>query len=58
MTIPTYDQFISPLLLALASEQIGLKARAAQDRVAAVTGLTETDRVELLPSGKALRFRN
>ncbi len=58
MTIPTYDQFISPLLHALSNEQNGLKARAAQDRVAAVSRLTEDDREELLPSGKAQRFRN
>lgn len=58
MTIPTYDQFISPLLLVLSREPAGLKARDAQDRVAALANLTARDLDELLPSGKGKRFRN
>lgn len=57
MNLPTYDQFISPLLMVLQEAPEGLRAREAQDQVAARVGLTPEHREQELPTGKS-RFRN
>lgn len=51
MAIPSYDQFISPLLLFLASQHAPVRKRDADEAVANALGLTESERRELLPSG-------
>lgn len=58
MKIPTYDQFIEPLLVFLASEPDGARARDAQEHTAKVLGLSEEQRSELLPSGKQRVYKN
>jgi restriction system protein len=58
MTVPTYDQFIEPLLRFLAANPDGVGARQAHDHAAAVLGLTSADREELLPSGSQPIYKN
>jgi restriction system protein len=50
MAIPTYDQFISPLLLFLAKETAPVRPKQAYAGVADMVGLTPEDRTEMLPS--------
>ena len=58
MTVPTYDQFIEPLLRFLATKPDGVQAREAHEAVATALGLTPEDRQELLPSGAQPVFKN
>lgn len=58
MAVPTYDRFISPLLLLLASQAEGLRSREAYARLADAVGLSEVDRSELLPSGRQRVYQN
>ena len=51
MTIPTYDQFIFPLLRLLAKNQRGIRSRDAYQALADEFGLTDGEREEMLPSG-------
>ena len=52
MNIPTYDEFIEPLLRTLAKHPQGLIAAQARELTAESVGLSETQRLELLPSGQ------
>lgn len=58
MTIPTYDQFIDPILRFLASHPEGALARDAHEAAAQALGLSELDRQELLPSGNQPIYKN
>ncbi len=58
MPVPTYDQFIEPLLRHLASKPEGSSITDAYAAVAKATRLTEADLAELLPSGGQAVFRN
>lgn len=58
MSVPTYDQFIEPLLRFLAGKPDGVQAREAHEAVAAALGLTADDKQELLPSGAQPIYKN
>jgi restriction system protein len=58
MAIPTYDQFIEPLLRLLAQHPEGLHARIARERVAELLGLSEAEKAEMLPSGLQAIYQN
>jgi len=58
MPVPTYDQFIEPVLRYLAAHPDGVPAREAHDAAAAALGLTAADRAELLPSGGQAVYKN
>lgn len=51
MPVPTYDQFIEPVLRYLAAHPDGALARDVHDAAANALGLSEADCSELLPSG-------
>lgn len=57
MTVPTYDQFIEPVLRYLAEHPTGATARDAQDAAADRLGLSESQRNETVASGQIM-FRN
>jgi restriction system protein len=57
MSVPTYDQFIDPVLRFLASHPRGASTRDAQEAAARALGLTEAQKQELIPSGQAT-YRN
>lgn len=52
MPVPTYDQFIEPLLRFLATRPEGVPAREAHEAVATALGLTDQDRLETIPTGQ------
>ena len=58
MPVPTYDQFIEPLLRFLAQHPDGVTARQASDAAAAALGVSEEQKQELLPSGAQPIYRN
>lgn len=58
MAVPTYDQFIEPILRCLAAHPQGMAARDVHDIAANALGVSETDRAELLPSGVQLVYKN
>jgi len=58
MPVPTYDQFIEPLLRHLAANPAGVLAKQAHDQAAVALGLTDDDRQELLPSGAQPIYKN
>ncbi len=58
MSVPTYDQFIEPLLQVLAQRRDGLRASEAHALVSEAVGLSEADKAELLPSGKQAVYQN
>ena len=58
MTVPTYDQFIEPLLRFLASRPEGAAARDAHDATAEALEVSEAERQELLPSGAQPIYKN
>jgi len=58
MTVPTYDQFIEPVLRYLALHPEGELATKAHDAAAWALGLTEEDRSLLLPSGTQRVYKN
>lgn len=53
MPVPTYDQFIEPLLRFLATKPEGAPARDVQEAAAKALQLTEEQRQELIASGQA-----
>ncbi|MFC4299580.1 restriction endonuclease [Castellaniella ginsengisoli] len=59
MTVPTYDQFIEPLLrfLASSSDELGIKASLAHEAAANALGLNDAQRQESLDSGQSV-YRN
>jgi restriction system protein len=56
--VPTYDQFIEPLLRYLAAHPDGAATRDIQEAVAEVMGLTDDQRAQHLPSGEQAVYRN
>jgi len=52
MAIPTYDQFIEPLLRLLAKHRDGVRSAEAYVALADQVGLTDDERLERLPSRK------
>jgi restriction system protein len=58
VAVPTYDRFISPLLLLLASRHEGLRSREAYAALADAVGLSGPARAELLPSGRQPVYQN
>ena len=58
MPVPTYDQFIEPILRFLARHPEGAVAREVHDAAASALGLSESDRQELLPSGSQHVYKN
>ncbi len=58
MTIPTYDQFIEPILRFLALNSEGAPAKLVHEAAAAALGLTDEDRSQLLTSGTQLVYKN
>ncbi len=58
MTIPTFDQFISPLLLLLAEHPDGLRSTEAYTALAARLQLDEAAQHALLPSGRQRVYQN
>lgn len=58
MPVPTYDQFIEPILRFLARHPEGAVAREVHDGAASALNLSESDRQELLPSGSQQVYKN
>lgn len=58
MSIPSYDQFIEPILRFLAAHPDGVAAREAMEAAASALGVSEADRLVLLPSGQQPVYRN
>ncbi|MCW8918232.1 MAG: restriction endonuclease [Gammaproteobacteria bacterium] len=58
MTIPTYDQFIEPVLRYLATCPEGAVAKDAHEAAATALGLTNEERQEMLPSGVQAVYKN
>jgi restriction system protein len=58
MPVPTFDQFIEPLLRFLAEHPDGTTVVEAYEVVANRVGLTADDRAELLPSGAQAVYKN
>jgi restriction endonuclease Mrr len=54
MTVPTYDQFIEPILRFLAKNPDGAPAKLAHEAAASALGLTDEDRIRMLTSGTPL----
>lgn len=53
MSVPTYDQFIEPILRYLAAKPEGAVARDAHEAAADALSLSESQRQELIASGQA-----
>lgn len=58
MTVPTYDQFIAPLLRYLAEHPDGVRTADAHEAVAAALRLSAEDRAERVPSGVQPLYKN
>ena len=58
MPVPTYDQFIEPVLRYLSQRPEGALAREVYEVAAAVLHLSDDDRKELLPSGTQPVYKN
>ncbi|WP_304362949.1 winged helix-turn-helix domain-containing protein [Pseudomonas sp. AU12215] len=58
MSVPTYDQFIEPVLRFLATRPEGVPTREVQEAAANALQLTPEQRQEMLPSGLQPIFRN
>jgi len=58
MPVPTYDQFIEPVLRYLAEHPDGAPARDVHDAAAEVLKLSDADRAEVLPSGRQRVYKN
>ncbi len=58
MAVPTYDQFIEPLLRYLAANPQGKAAAEAHEALADQLKLTEDDRAELIPSQMQAVYKN
>lgn len=58
MPVPTYDQFIEPLMRYLARHPDGVVAREAHEAVAQALGLSELEKGELVPSGTQPIYKN
>ena len=58
MTVPSYDQFIEPLLRFLAANESGVTAKQAHDEAANALGLSDEDKQLMLASGAQLIYKN
>jgi restriction system protein len=58
MPVPTYDQFVEPVMRYLAEHPQGAPARDVHDAAAETLHLSDSDRAELLPSGAQLVYKN
>lgn len=58
MAVPTYDQFIEPILRYLAAYPDGAAARDVHEAAASALHVSDTDRAEILPSGVQLVYKN
>ena len=58
MTVPTYVEFIEPLLRVLVMHPGGIRAPDAYALVATATALSEDERAQLLPSGRQAVYVN
>ena len=58
MPVPTYDQFIEPILRYLGEHPDGVFSKDAHNGAAAKLGLSEKDMQEMLPSGSQLVYKN
>lgn len=58
MAIPTYDQFIEPILRFLVQHPDGVLAKQAHDAAATALGLTDEERQQLLASGTQRIYKN
>jgi restriction system protein len=58
VAIPTYDQWIDPILRVLGDHPNGIGAPAAHDLAAQALALTDEDREQLLPSGVQRVYKN
>src|SRR5271166_3673700 len=58
MSVPTYDQFIEPVMRYLAEHPEGAPARDVHDAAADALHLSDADRAELLPSGAQRVYKN
>jgi len=58
MAVPTYDQFIEPILRCLAAHPEGMVAIDVHEAAANALGVSDTDRAELLPSGIQRVYKN
>lgn len=56
--IPTYDQFIEPILRFLANNSEGVRTREAYEYAASALNLSDEQRSELLPSGQQQVYKN
>ena len=54
MAVPTYDQFVEPILRYLAAHPEGAAARDVHEAAARVLQVSDSDRAEILPSGVQL----
>jgi restriction system protein len=58
MPVPTFDNFIEPLLRYLAENPNGAEVSDAYEAVATRVGLEVNDRAEVLPSGRQAIYKN
>lgn len=58
VTVPTYDQFIEPILRCLVQHPDGAPAKSVHEAAAAALGLTVEDRLQMLASGRQLVYKN
>lgn len=58
MSVPTYDQFIEPILRYLAAHPDGVAAKDVHEAAAASLSLSDEDRQTLVPSGTQLVYKN
>src|SRR4051812_38676651 len=58
MTVPTYDNFIEPLLRYLEAHPSGVEAKAAHEAAPTALNLPAEDREQLLPSGTQRIYKN
>jgi restriction system protein len=58
MSIPTFDEFIEPLLRTLHENPDGIRTQDAYEKVAARVGLSEEEKDEFIPSGDQETYKN
>ena len=58
MAVPTYDQFVEPILRYLAAHPSGAAARDVHEAAASALQVSDADRAESLPSGVQLVYKN
>ena len=58
MTVPTYDQFIEPIMRFLAKNPDGTPAKLAHEAAANALNLTDEDRLQMLTSGAQQVYKN